>query len=168
MNTTKTITLTIAGIIALGIMLTLVQFLLRKVRSKSEADFRIKPAYGVWFGCLFIADCLITERIVTFLSEAIDNILKMALPNTAFEIAKITSLYIGFGVIWFLLWYFITKVFSAIIAGNRNELEEMELNNTYYFLIRGLVVIGFIFCLSPVLDTVFRMVMPNIQLPFYH
>lgn len=168
MNTTKTITLTIAGMIALAIMLTLIQFLLRKVRLKSEADFRIKPAYGVWFTCLFIAGSLIAERIVTFLSEAIDNIFKMALPNTAFEIAKISSLYIGLGVIWFLLWYFITKVFSTIITGNRNELEEMELNNSHYFLIRGLIAIGFIFCLSPVLDILFRMVMPNIQLPFYH
>lgn len=164
----KTIALTIAGIITLAIILTIIQFLLRKVRSKSEADFRIRLAYGVWFACLFIAGCVVAARIVTFLSEAIDNIFKMGLPNTAFEIAKVTSLYIGLGVIWFLIWYFIAKVFSVIIAGNRNELEEMELNNTCFFLIKGLIVIGFIFCLSPVLEMIFRMVMPNIQLPFYH
>lgn len=168
MNTTKTITLTIAGIIAVAIMLTLIQFLLRKVKIKSEVDFKIKTAYGIWFACLFVASCLITAKVVSFLGEAIDNIYKMGSPSLALDVAKISSLYIGLGVIWFLLWYFIAKVFSTIIAVNRNEVEEMELNNSYFFLIRGIIVIGLIFCLSPVLDIIFRLVMPNIQLPYFH
>ncbi|HEY4194578.1 MAG TPA: hypothetical protein VGM63_03525 [Mucilaginibacter sp.] len=168
MNTVKTTTSAIAGIIVVAILLSVIQFLLRNLRSKSESDFRIKSAYGLWFSSLFIGTCLIAAKVVTFLDEAIDNIYKMNSSNPALAIAKASSLYIGLSVAWFLLWYFIAKVLSTMITGNRKEFEEMELNNTYYFLIRGLIVIGFIFSLSPVLDTIFRVVMPNVQLPFYH
>ncbi len=86
----------------------------------------------------------------------------------ATEIAKIASLYIGLSVIWFLLWYLVSKVFVTIILGIQKEQEEMSLNNVYFFLIKGLIINVFIVSLSPVLEIIFRMVMPNIQLPFYH
>lgn len=168
MNTTKAITLTIVGIIAIAIMLSIIQVLLRKVKLQAEAEFKIKPAYGIWFVSLLIAASLIGAKAITFLGEAVDNIYKMGSQNLGAEIAKIASLYIGLSVVWFLLWYFVSRVFSIIILGLRKEQEEMSLNNIYYFLVRGVLINMFIFCLSPILDVIFRLVMPNIQLPFYH
>jgi hypothetical protein len=168
MNTTKAVTLTIGGIIAIAIMLTIIQLLLRKVKLQAEAEFKIKPAYGIWFASLFIAASLVSAKAVTFLGEAIDNLYKIGSPNMITETAKIASLYIGLSVVWFLLWYFVSKVFATIILGLKKEQEEMSLNNVHFFLIKGTIINAFIFSLSPVLDVIFRMVMPNIQLPFYH
>jgi hypothetical protein len=168
MNPIKTMTLTLAAIVMIAMMLTVIQLLLRKIKPKSETDFKIKGAYGVWFGCLFTAACLIIVKAIVFLAEAADNIYKTGATNLFFELVKISSLYIGLSVLWLLLWHFIAKVMTVIILGSRHELEEMELNNTHYFLIRGLIVVGFVFCLSPVLEIVFRAVMPNVPLPFYH
>jgi hypothetical protein len=168
MNMTKAVTLTIVGIITIAIMLTIIQLLLRKVKPQAEADFKIKPAYGTWFAGLFVAAAQISFKAVTFLSEAIDNIYKIGSPAMVAEVAKIAALYIGLGVVWFLLWYFVSKVFTTIILGLKKDQEEMSLNNVHFFLIKGTIINVFIFSLSPVLDVIFRMVMPNIQLPFYH
>lgn len=168
MNLNKAATLTIVGIIAIGIMLTLIQLLLRKAKQQAETDFKIKPAYGIWFASLLLAASLTTAKAISFLAEAIDNIYKIGSPNLTGEAAKTASLYIGLSAVWFLLWYFVSKVFSTIILGIKKETEEMALNNVHFFLIKGIIINAFIFSLSPVLDVIFRMAMPNIQLPFYH
>lgn len=166
MNPIRTIALTLAAIITMAMMLSVIRLLLRKL--PAETDLRIKPAYGIWFGSLFSAACLITAKAIVFLAEAIDNVYKIGAPGLFFELVKTSALYSGLSVLWLLFWFLIAKVFTAVILGVRQETEEMELNNTHYFLIRGLAVIGFVFCLSPVLEIIFRLVMPNVPLPFYH
>jgi hypothetical protein len=168
MNPIKTMTLTLTAIITIAMMLTVIQFVLRKLKPRSEADSRIKSAYGIWFGCLLTAAFLISAKAILFLEEAVDNVSKIATTNLFFEIVKTSALYIGLSSVWLLLCLFIAKVLTIVMLGVRQETEEMELNNTCYFLIRGLAVNGLVFCLGPVLDIVFRMVMPNVPLPFYH
>jgi len=168
MNTIKIIILTVTGIVVVAIMLLVIQLLLRKVKLKSETDFKIKSSYGIWFASLFIAATVLTLKTVSYLSEAIDNIYKIASLNRTTEILKIISLYIGLSVIWFFLCYIVAKVFSAIIVGVKNEQEEMGLDNVHYFLIRGITTIGLTFSLSTILEIILRIFMPNIQIPLYH
>lgn len=168
MNTTKTIILTIAAIIAIAIFLSVINLLLCKIKPQSETDFKIKSAYGIWFAGLFTGSCLTTARIIPFLSEAIDNIYKIGKQAPLYEVAKTTSLFTGLGLIWFLFCYFIAVALSVIVLGTRKDPEEMQLNNTHLFLVKALILVGLIFTLSPALDLLFRMVTPNIPLPFYH
>jgi hypothetical protein len=168
MNTTKTIALMLAGIMEMVVMLSVIRLLLRKVKRHAETDFKIKQAYGIWFTGLFLAACMISARTVAYLVEAIDNIQKIGSAGLVTEIIKVSALYIGLGAVWFLLWYFITRVFSAVIFGIRKEEEEMALDNLYYFLLRAALVIGFVFSLSPALDMVFRWFMPNVPVSFIH
>ena len=168
MNITKTITLTIAGILMIAMLLSIIQLLLRKLKTDAETDFKWKSSYGIWFTGLFAAATIIISRTIVFLSEAIDNIIKIGSPHQFLEITQISSLYIGLSIAWYLLWYYIAKVFAVIVMGRKNELEEMGLNNVHYFLIRATIFIGIIFSFSFILDLLFRFFMPNIPVPFYH
>lgn len=165
---TKTITLTLAGILMIAMLLSIIQLLLRKPKLHAETDFKWKSAYGVWFTGLFVAATLVISRAVFFLSEAVDHIIKKGSGHQLLEIAKISSLYIGLVIGWYLLWYYITKVMAVILMGVSNEQEEMGLNNVHYFLMRAAIFIGVIFSLSLILDLLFRMFMPNIPAPFFH
>jgi len=168
MNTSKTITLTIIGIVAVVIILLVIQFLTRKLKSKSEQEGRLKNSYGVWFALLFIASAIIMTKAVTILNEAIDNIYKNISINVISEVAKTASLFIGLSAFWFLIWYFISNLLSVTILGKRRDQNEIEADNIPYFLIKGVLIIGFVLCLLPVFEIILRAFMLNVQIPFYH
>lgn len=168
MNTSKTIVLTICATITLAISLMVIQLLLRKVKNKAELDGKLKLSYSVWFIMLFIAIIINAVKTISLLSEALDNIYKSNSTNLAWEVTKISSLFIGLSIAWFLVWYLVANFISITIIGKRKMAYEIESNNTTYFLLKGAIVIGFIICLAPVCETILRVFMPSVQLPFYH
>ncbi len=168
MNTSKTITLTVSAIIAIAIMLLIIQLLLRKLKAKSEQEGRLKNSYGVWFATLFIAASITTGKAINMLSEAIDNIYKSFATNIIGEVAKTASLFIGLSAVWLIIWYFVANLLSVTIVGKRSDQYEIEIDNVSYFLIKGVLLIGFIFCLLPIFEILLRSFMPNVQIPFYH
>ena len=168
MNPSKAVTLTIAGIVAVVIIILTIQMLLRKIKTKSEHEGRLKKSYGVWFATLFIAATITMERSIMILGEALDNIYKNISTNIIGEVTKTASLFIGLSAVWFLIWYFVANLLSVTILGTRKDITETEVDNVTYFLIKGALVIGIILCLLPVLEILLRNFMPNVQIPFYH
>lgn len=168
MNTSKTITLAIAGLVSISIMLMVVQLLILKLKPKSETDGRIKLSYGIWFLALFISASIITSKAILVLNEALDNIYKFNAQNTVLQSAKIASFYIGSAMVWFVAWVYIASFLSRIISGKRINSNEMEADNYPYFLIKGVLLIGVIFCLIPVFEIMIRLFIPSIEIPFYH
>jgi hypothetical protein len=168
MNTSKTVTLTIFGIVAIVIILLMIQLLLRKLKMKSDQEGRLKNSYGVWFATLFIAATIIMGRTISILGEAFDNIYKNVSTNIMGEVTKTASLFIGLSAFWFVVWYFVANLLSVTILGNRKDQNEIEADNVSYFLIKGILIIGFILCLLPVFEIMLRTFMPNVQIPFFH
>lgn len=168
MNTTKSITLAISAIIAIVIMLLIIQLLTRKLKAKSQYEGRLKYSYGIWFSALFISAAFITERMIFSLAEAIDNIQKYISANILGEVAKTASLFIGLSGIWFIIWYYIANMLSVTVVGIRKSQNEIDIDNITYFIIKGVLIFGFIYCLSPVFEIILRTFMPTIQIPFYH
>lgn len=168
MNTSKTVILTIVTLVAIVVILLTIQLLLRKLKMKSELEGRLKNSYGIWFATQFVAASITMEKTITILGEAIDNIYKNISTNIYLEITKTASLFIGLSVLWFVVWYFVANLLSVTILGNRKDQNEMEADNTSYFLIKGVMIIGFLYCLLPVFETILRYFMPNVQIPFYH
>jgi hypothetical protein len=76
-------------------------------------------------------------------------------------------MFIGLTNTWLILWYFIAKALSVLFIGNRMEVYEIENNNYVYFVLRGIVFIGFVYSLMPVFDLVLRAFLPNIEIPYY-
>jgi hypothetical protein len=167
MNTIKTLILSSTVLIALAILTLTLQFLTRK-QAKVSSEGKIKPSFGIWFGGLFLSGTLILQKAIFLFNEAIDNIYKIGAPNNAFAIFKTGSLFIGLGIMWMVIWYFITNILSIIIMGMRNEKKEMENDNSGYFLVKGFLLMGFTICLLPVFEIIIRNFIPTIQLPFYH
>lgn len=168
MNTAKTISLTIAGIIAIVISLLIIQLLTKKLRQKAILEGRFKPSYAIWFSFLFIAASIVMSKSMGILNEAIDNIFKIELSGQVINILKTGSLLIGFGAVWLLIWYYIAGFLSVTIVGKRIAATEMDADNYAYFLIKGVLLVGFILILSTIFETVLRAFIPNVQLPFYH
>jgi hypothetical protein len=168
MNTNKTLILTLAGIIAIAITLLIIQLLTKKVQQKSALEGRFKISYGIWFCTLFIAASITMQKAIFILNEALDNIYKLNPTGQFANILKTASLLLGFGAVWLLIWYLVTNILSIVIVGKRLDGNEMEADNYTYFLIKGILLIGFILILSPIFDEVLRAFIPNIQMPFYH
>ncbi|MBS4063507.1 MAG: hypothetical protein KGZ74_03060 [Chitinophagaceae bacterium] len=168
MNSSKTVILAIIGVVAIVIMILVIQLLLRKLKMKSEQEGRLKNSYGVLFATLFIAATITMGRSIAISGEAIDNIYKNISTNIIGEVAKTASLFIGLSAFWFIVWYFVANLLAVTILGNRKDQNEMESDNVSYFLIKGVLIIGFILCLLPAFEIILRTFMPNVQTPFYH
>lgn len=168
MNTSKTITLAIAGLVAIAIVLLVIQLLLKKMKLKSEIDGRLKLSYGIWFVTLFIAASIVNSKSISILSEAMDNIYKMNTQKILTESIKAISLFIGLSVVWFVIGVYVANFLVVIIVGKRKDSNEMEADNYSYFIIKGFLVIGIVFSLLPIFETLLRAFITSVQLPFYH
>lgn len=167
MEITKTITLTSVSIIAFAISLTVTQFFIRKEKSKSESEGKILLAYGILFSSWVISFSMLNFKTLSVLNEFADTIYKVNTENSLLEIAKTSVLFIGLTNTWLVLWYFITKALSLLFTGKRNDTNEIENNNYVYFILKGIVFIGFAYALMPVFESVLRIFFPNIEIPYY-
>lgn len=167
MDITKTITLTSIGIIAFAISLTVTQLFIRKEKSKSESDGKILLAYGILFSSWVISFAMLNFKTLSVLNEFTDTIYKVNTGNPLLEIVKTSVLFIGLTNTWLILWYFITKALSLLFTGKRNDSNEIESNNYAYFILKGIVFIGFVYTLMPVFEGVLRAFFPNIEIPYY-
>lgn len=167
MDITKTITLTSVGIIAFAISLTVTQLLIRKEKSKSESEGKILLAYGILFSSWVISFSMLNFKTLSILNEFADTIYKVNSGNPLLEIIKTSVLFIGLTNTWLILWYFITKALSLLFTGKRNDVNEIANNNYVYFILKGIVFIGFVYTLMPIFESVLRAFFPNIEIPYY-
>lgn len=167
MDTTKIITLTVIGIIAIAISLTITQLFLRKAKSKLENEEKINLAYGILFLGWVISFSLLNVKSISIMSEYVDTLYKTNSANHLADISKTSVLFIGLTNFWLILWYLITKAFSILIAGKRTDVNEVENNHYTYFLMKGVVFIGFVYCLMPVFEMLLRTFLPTIEIPYY-
>ncbi|MBK5215091.1 MAG: hypothetical protein JJE55_15705 [Flavobacteriaceae bacterium] len=167
MDTTKVVSLTLIGIIAMAIALTVIQFLIRKEKLKSEKEGKINLSYGILFSTWIIAITILNLKSISILSEFIDIISKTTSSNPTIEILKTSILFIGLTNVWLIVLYFITKAFSLIFIGKKNNLYEIENNNYPYFIMKGILFISFIYLLLPVFEIILREFFPAIEIPFY-
>lgn len=168
MNTLKIIILTVATLVTLAIIVMVIQVLLRRAKNKISEDEKIKLSFGIWFMTLFLSGSLITAKAISVFAEVIDNIYKTNPAKAILESFKTGSLFIGLSIVWLLLWYFIVNTLSVLILGKRNETIEVDIDNYTFFLVRGIMLIGFTICLLPVFEIILRAFIPSVNIPFYH
>lgn len=166
MDTTKIITLTIIGIVSIAISLTVTQLFLIKQKLKSENEGKTNISYAVFFSTWVIAFSLLNLKSISVLSEYIDLINKTNTEISNIEILKTTVLFIGLTNFWLIIWYFIAQIFTLIFVGKRNDINEIESNNYGYFVLKGILILSFIYSLIPVFEILLRTFFP-IEVPFY-
>jgi len=168
MNTTSEILLIICCIITIAMGIFIVQILLRKLRLKSESETKIKISYGIWIMSLFVAYCINTAKTIEILNEAYDTIMKVNQSDALSKILQTSSVFIGLNILWFIIWYSLSNVLSTILIGKRNIIKEMEQDNISYFLIRGVILVGVIISFLILYESILRVFLPNIKVPFYY
>jgi hypothetical protein len=143
------------------------QLLLRKLKTVADGKASMQ-ASGIWFITLFLSGALLASKTVSVFSEAIDNIYKINLADSLFNIFKTGSILTGVTLLWLMIWYFLSNTLSVIITGKTSALQEAEANNITFFLIRGATMAGFIACLLPAFELILRTFIPHVEVPFYH
>lgn len=167
MDTTKIITVTIIGIIAIAVSLTLIQIFLQRLKKKSELEGKINIAFAICFISWIVAYSLINFKAFLVINEFVDTIYNLKPENVGVDIIKTSVLIIGLTNLWGVLCYYISKTFSLIFLGKRKDLNEVEINHYSYFIIKGSIYISFIYCLMPVFEILLRWFIPSIEIPFY-
>ena len=167
MDTTKITTLTVIGIVTMALSLTIIQLFLRKEKARSENKEKITLAYGILFFTWVAAFSLLNLKSLSILSEYIDTIYKTNSTKHLIGIIKTSVLFMGLINIWLIIIHFITKAFSMLFAGKRNDINEIENNHYVYFLMKGIVSIGLIYGMMPIFEILLRTFLPSIEIPFY-
>jgi hypothetical protein len=168
MNLLKLITISCSIVISFILLLFLIYFLTRNYKSKLNPDGKLKISFGIWFAAIFMAGTNVISTILSTTFELIDNIIKIQPPQLYTELIKAISLVIGTGFTWLILWFFVITFLTKIIPIKLDHHEEMEDDNFAYFLIKGIMLVGIIFSLSPLLSLILRALIPNVEIPFYH
>lgn len=167
MNTTKIMILSVAVLVMLSMILFLAQFLLNRGRAAPE-DKKPGLATSIWLMTLFLSGIPLTSRTINVFSEAIDNIYKINPSDALSNIFKTGSLLTGIAILWLLIWYLLSNSLSMVVTQKKNARQEAEAGNYMFFIIRGIISIGFIICLLPAFEMILRTFMPHIDVPFYH
>lgn len=167
MDTTKITILTCMAIIAIAASLVIIQLIIRKEKAKSENEGKIRLAYGVLFVSCLIASLMLNIKGMTIFGEYMDTFYKVNRNPVLMPVIKTCVLFIGLINIWFVVWYFGLKVFALLFVGKKSAIIEIENDNYVYFLMTGVVFLGFINVLMPVFDIVLRFFLPDLEIPYY-
>lgn len=166
MITSKILTFSLFIPVILTTNLIIIQLLTRKIKAKHNDEGALKLAVGIWLSILFTAATIITTKSASIFYETYDQI--AIKPENLYPVLKICSIFTGLGLTWFIIWFYITRVFSLFILGPRNESKEAEANNIAFFIVRGCIFLGFIICLTPAFEALLRLFLPTVEIPFYH
>ncbi|NRF37758.1 hypothetical protein [Pedobacter foliorum] len=168
MNKIKLFTLPITILISFVLLLLIIHLILKPFKAKKDEDGNLKLAYGIWFFALFMSGASIVANVVRLSLEVVDNVTKIRPDQLILliiqSIASITIL----AFLWFLIWFYVTKFLTKIVVFTGSDGQEMSANNYTYFIIKGSILIGIVLSLSSVLELLLRLVVPNIEVPFYH
>lgn len=167
MDISKSIALIVIGVVGVLIVILEIQLILRRFK-KTDEDGRLNISYGVWFTFLIIAALTIMLHTTAILNEAVDIIYKNESSSKIKDVAKTSTLLIGFSALWFFVCFFISGYLSTVFVGKRSDQNEINTNNISYFLIKGSLLTSLILCLTTAFEKILRSFIPSIQIPFYH
>lgn len=166
MEIKKTIVLIIIGVISIVISLTVTQLFLKKEKLSSESNGQINLSYGILFSTWIIGFSLLNFKSISTLNEFITVIMKIKTVDFNMQIFKTSVLFIGILNFWLILCFYTIEVLSTFYLGKRKNKNEIINNNYSYFIIKGLLNIGLIYCLMPIFELFLKGFFP-IETPFY-
>ncbi len=167
MEQNKILIVAVVTIVSLVLSFTLTQVLLRKERANSIIDEKISLSYGILYTSWIIAFSLINSKSILIVNEYLDNIYKMNNTNSLIDISKTSIIFIGLANVWLLICYSVSKIFSIVFIGKRNQLIEATNNNHVFFLLYGFIFTSITYFLLPVFELILRTFFPTLEIPYY-
>lgn len=167
MNTIKYISITASIIVAYIILLFIIRFLLSGFKVIKDEEENIKKSYGIWFSALFVTGSGLIYFLINATFEAIDLFIRIKQEMVSIEIIKIIGSLFLIAFSWFVIWQFVVSRLCNWLY-RKSDAQSMDTNDIGFFLIKSALLIGVIFGLSPLLQMLLKLVMPQIEIPFYH
>ena len=165
MNISQTLILAVTGIICIALLLLAMQIKLKKL-SKNNDDGKLKTSFSIWAGAIFLSSSLMISKMLTLLNDAL-NIYK-SFDSPIISTLKTSSIYVGLTAIWIIVIIYIINILSNLIFEDRKEKQEMESDNYPYFILKSLMLIGSTLAQFPAFESLLKIFLPIIQIPFYH
>lgn len=175
MTTSRTFLLFLIAILLLLIVTGLLRAAERPFRKIRDTQYKETPAYIAWLTgtAAMLALCYIPAVQVLF--EVLDMIYGfMSAANTPANVKSsfITGLttsciliLIATACFWF--WTIISVYIIRPVLGKASFVEEMELNNTTYFIAKHVLILLFMMVMLPFYTAILRHFLPEINTPFY-
>lgn len=167
MGTTKFFTLATTSLVLISLLLFLIKIAGKQMKIKTVDD-NYKTSFVVFFSAVFIAGLIITSKVLSIIELSIDNLNKMQDKDLIYNTIKSITLSVGIGSIWFVIWFFASNFISVIILGKRKPKIEMEQDTYFFFIVHGLIFVGLIYLLLPVLEGFLSNFVPSVQMPIFY
>lgn len=159
----------IVAIIATALMLMLIQFVAKKQNIKSEKDQKNSISYTVWLSSIMIAFFIFLKVALSLIENSIELIIySKSIENTFISVMQKIAIFSGFTFLFTFLTYYVVHILLIFIIGKRNDGIEMGKENTGYFIIKGIILILFVFSLTTIFEHFLGWFVIKIDTPFYH
>lgn len=159
----------IVAICATALMLILMAFFAKKLNIKSDKEQKINISYSVWFASIMLAFFIYLKPALELIENSIEIIISSkTIDNTFMEVMEIIAIFTGFTFIFTFLSYYIVHNVLKLSFGNRLDAIEIEKENIGYFILKGVMLIFFVFSLITIFQHLLNLFMPVVDTPFYH
>lgn len=168
MKIESSITVIISGIIAFALALLIIQFFVKELRKRAITENSLNLSFAIWFGSLLVSITLLLSTAMSVMKDATDVLIAFPKEGMYVEIFKAASIFIGLAFLWFVVSFYIIKIFIRLIFSSSIDEVEMEQNNKTYFIIKGVTIIVFILSLLPAFESLLRSFIVTVSTPIYH
>jgi len=159
----------LVAIVSTGLMLLALQFFAKKLKLKRNDDTQVNISYAIWF----ISICF---SFFTFLKVALEQtenaieviIYSRTIEDTFLEVMQRIVIFTGFSFVFTFTSYFIVDGLFKITNGNNDDAIEIERNNYPHFIMKGIVLLMFVFSLISIFEHFLRWFAPSTSMPFFH
>jgi hypothetical protein len=159
----------LVAIVATALMIMALQFLTKKLNIKPEVEEKTNTSYAIWATSLLIAFFMFLKIALEQTENAIEVIIfSKTIDNTFFEVMQKIAIFVGFTFFFTFLSYYIVNAVFKFSLGNKVDSFEIDRNNTGYFIIKGAVLILFVFSLITIFEHFLRWFAPVTNTPFFH
>lgn len=159
----------LVAIVATALMMMIIQFLTKRLKVKPEDDDKMNVSYALWVTAIFIPFFMFLKVALEQTENAIEIIIySKTIDNTFIAVMQKIAIYSGFTFLFTFLAYYIVHNILKLVMGNRTDSLEIEQNNTGYFIIKGIVLVLFVFSLITIFEHFLHWFAPVVETPFYH
>lgn len=160
---------TLVAVVATALIAMAIQFITKKLNIRPESEEKINTSYSIWVISIYASFFMFLKVALQLTESAIELIIySKTIDNTFTEVMQKIAIYIGFTFFFTFLSYYIVNGVFKLSLGNRSDSHEIERNNIAYFVIKGVVLMLFVFSLITVFEDFLRWFAPVVDTPFYH
>lgn len=159
----------LVAIIATVLLVMTLQFIVKKKKIKPEEEGKLNTSYAIWFTSILITFFLLLKPALEQIENAIEVIIfSKTIDDTFIQVMQRIAINIGFTYFFTFLAYYSIHNILKFSFGKRNDSIEIEKNNKEYFLIKGILLILFVFSLSTIFQHFLQWFAPTVDSIFYH